>query len=81
MQQYHPCESDDSVCKESAIGHETKEVKFGECSKEVRDEFLDYYQSRNKVLGSFAKFAMCLDEKDEGEIAVQGDPFAYTHAY
>ena len=69
------------MCKESEDGFEKKVVKFGECSKEVRDEFLDYYQSRNKFLGGFAKFAMCLDEEDEGEIAVQGDPFACSHSY
>ena len=36
---------------------------------------LAYYSSRNKQLGEFAKYAMCLDDE---ELFVQGDPFSWT---
>ena len=76
LRQYQPCDEGDTACSESYPGWQYRDVALKNCSSEKTDELYEYYSSRNKIQGEFAKHAMCLDDED---LFIHGDPFSWSH--
>ena len=71
-----PCDEGNTTCIDSKDGYQERELELKNCSSEVRDELYAYYKGRNKLLGDFALYAMCVD--DDEDLFIQGEPFAWN---
>ena len=60
--QFQPCDEGDTTCLNTTTGFQMRTLEFKNCTEEVKAELIDYYLSRNKLVGNFAKAAQCIDD-------------------